>query len=147
MPDEGKYSGRAIMPSRNQKRSGAIAWERFVPAALLALAAFRMASGLCSFGYCGRKNESASGGQRRSKSTLLYRPNGPTMRQCVIIAEECAAWSRSTFAPSVAAATRASLRLNVQPLLREAPNFTRRRTELKAQVLLACCNTRLDASS
>src|SRR5579859_905419 len=127
-----------IIPSRNQKRSGAIAAEGSAGTPACAFRSYGRAPESRSEGYVGRKDRSASGGQRRSKSTLLYFPNGPTIRQRVSSPAECAAWSRSTFAPSDAAATSANLRLKLHRLWTAAADLTRRRTELKASVLSAC---------
>src|SRR5690349_11117113 len=126
-----------IIPSRNQKLSGAIAAGGSALAPCILWSLFRtFDSG--SDGYPGCKDRSASGDQRRSKSTLLYCPNGPTIRQWVSSPAERAAWSRSTLAPSHAAATSANLKLKVQRFWAAATALTRRRTALKANVLPTC---------
>src|SRR5215831_4818394 len=127
-----------MVPSRNQKRSGAISADGSTVIAPCVLRSFFRTFGSGSDGYRDLKNRSVSGGQRRSKSTLLYFPNGPTIRQRVSSPAERAVWSGSTFAPSHAAATSANRRLKVQWFCTPAADFTRRRTELKANVLPTC---------
>src|SRR4249920_357541 len=127
-----------MVPSRNQKRSGAIAAEGPPDASACALRSCWRPPESGSDEYRDFKNRSASGNQRRSKSTLLYFPKGPTIRQRVSSPAARAAWSGSTFAPSHAAATSAKRRLKVQRFWAAAADFTRRKTELKADVLPAC---------
>src|ERR1041385_3726351 len=134
------------MPSRNQKRSG-IVFEVFAFVTAGALSSLLKGTWFCSDAYRSRKVRSVSGSHRRSKSTLLYRPNGPAIRQRVISPVARAAVSRSMFAPSEAAAKSANLKLKVQSLWIAAADFTRRSTALKAALLAACWRTRFDAKS
>src|SRR5579864_1233508 len=103
----------AIMPSRNQKLFGAIAAEGSALAPCILWSFFRTVDSE-SEGYLGCKDRSASGDQWRSKSTLLYFPNGPTILQRVSSPAERASWSRSMLAPSHAADTSANLRLKAK---------------------------------
>ena len=126
------------MPSRNQKRSGTILRGGSDLAGAAPRCSFFEIMESGSAAYRSRRNRSVSGKKWRSKSTLSYPPNGPTMRQRVSSPLECAAVSKSMLAPSDAAATSASRRLKVQPLWIVAADFTRRRIALKAQLFAAC---------